>query len=50
VTAVVLGSDICYSELDLPYADWVAGNPDVFQPIDPAVPNVYLVHHRSEAE
>jgi hypothetical protein len=45
VRALVLGSDICYSELDLPYEAWVASRPDVFEPVGPVdVMSAYLVH------
>jgi hypothetical protein len=45
VRALVLGSDICYSELDLPYARWVAERPDVFEPVeDSGGMSAYLVH------
>lgn len=45
VAALVLGSDICYSELDLPYEGWVAGRPDVFELVAaPGEARVYLVH------
>lgn len=31
VRAVVLGSDICFSELDLPYRRWVRDHPELFE-------------------
>ena len=42
--AVVLGEDICYSELDLPYAQWATERPDVLVPlITGGEASVYLV-------
>lgn len=49
VSALVVGSDICYSELDLPYEGWVASRPDIFQPVSSGgVMSAYLVHLPSE--
>ena len=49
VRALVLGSDICYSELDLPYEGWVADHPEVFEPVTTdGVGSAYLVHLPSD--
>jgi hypothetical protein len=45
IAGLVVGSDICYSELDLPYERWVAANPDVFERVPSGgIGAAYLVH------